>query len=109
MAIKRIWHGWTTKENADKYQDILLNQVLPGIEAKKIIGYRDIEVLRKEHEEEVEFVTIMTYDSLENIKALQGEDYKKSYVPKIAQEVLKHWDKEAAHYEVVETRTYQNW
>lgn len=107
MAIKRIWHGWTTRENADKYQDILLNQVLPGIEAKKIIGYRDIEVLRNEHKEEVEFVTMMTYDSLENIKALQGEDYQKSYVPQIAQEVLKRWDKEAQHYEVVEIRTYE--
>ena len=51
MAIKRIWHGWTTKENADRYQDILLNKVLPGIEEKKISGYQDIEVLRKEHED----------------------------------------------------------
>ena len=107
MAIKRVWHGWTTKENADKYQDILLNKVLVGIEAKKITGYRDIQVLRKEHREEVEFVTMMTYDSLENIKALQGEDYKKSYFPQVAQEVLKRWDKEAEHYEIVETRSYE--
>lgn len=107
MAIKRVWHGWTTKENADKYQNILFREVLPGIEAKKISGYRKIEVLRTEHEDEVEFVTIMTYDSLENIKALQGEDYKKSYVPQIAHEVLTRWDLEASHYEVVETRIYK--
>lgn len=107
MAIKRVWHGWTTKDNADKYQNILLKEVLPGIEAKKISGYRKIEVLRTELEDEVEFVTIMTYDSLENIKALQGEDYKKSYIPQVAQNVLKHWDLEAAHYEVVDTRIYE--
>ena len=106
MSIKRVWHGWTTKENADKYQKILFEIVLPGIEEKKMSGYRKIEVLRTEHEHETEFVTIMTYDSLENIKALQGEDYKKSYVPQVAQEVLKHWDKEAAHYKVIDTRKY---
>lgn len=107
MSIKRVWHGWTTKENADKYQAILSKEVLPGIEAKKISGYRKIEVLRKEHEHEVEFVTIMTYDSLEDIIQLQGEDYKKCYVPDIAQAVLKHWDQEAEHYELLETRNYE--
>lgn len=107
MTVKRVWHGWTTKENADKYQSILLNEVLPGIEAKRISGYRGIEVVRREQEKEVEFVTIMTYDSLENIKLLQGENYKKSYVPPRAQEVLKRWDKEAAHYEVVDARDYE--
>ena len=45
MTIKRIWHGWTTKENADKYQIILNTEVLPGIEAKNIPGYKKIEVL----------------------------------------------------------------
>lgn len=107
MAVKRIWHGWTTLENADKYQAILFNEVLPGIEAKKISGYRKIEVLRTEHEMEVEFVTIMTYDSLQDVIGLQGEDYKKCYVPDIAQSVLKRWDQEAAHYELVETRNYE--
>ena len=106
MSIKRVWHGWTTKENADKYQDILLNKVLPGIEAKKISGYRKIEVLRTDHRHEIEFVTIMTYDSLENVVGLQGEDYKKCYVPDIAQKVLKRWDHEAAHYELINTRNY---
>jgi len=48
---------------------------------------------------------MMTYDSLENIKALQGENYKKSSIPHIAVEVLKRWDKEAEHYDIVEIRT----
>ena len=106
MAVKRIWHGWTTRENADQYQEILFQKVLPGIEAKNIPGYRNIEVLRTDHDNEVEFVTIMTYDSLKDIIGLQGEDYKKSYVPDIARAVLKRWDQEAAHYELVETRNY---
>ena len=106
MAIKRIWHGWTTKENNSKYQDILCNQVIPSIEAKQIPGFSKIEVLKIEHGDEVEFVTIMTFESLKNVIDFQGEDYKKCYVPDVAQKVLKRWDPEAVHYDVVETRNY---
>lgn len=106
MAVKRIWHGWTTKANADRYQAILANEVLPGIEAKKIPGYRKIEVLRMELEDETEFVTIMTFASLQNVIDFQGEDYKRSYVPDVAQMVLKRWDKESTHYELIATKNY---
>ena len=106
MAIKRIWHGWTTKENADNYQQILRSKVLPGIEARKIPGYRKIEVLRIEREDETEFVTIMTFDSLQSVVDFQGEDYRRCYVPDVARKVLKRWDPESVHYEVIETRDY---
>ena len=106
MAIKRIWHGWTTKDNAGKYQNILSEAVLPGIEAKNIPGYKKIEVLRIELEDEVEFVTIMTFESLQNVIDFQGENYKRCYVPQAAQKVLKRWDQESIHYELIETRVY---
>jgi antibiotic biosynthesis monooxygenase (ABM) superfamily enzyme len=106
MTIKRLWHGWTTKENADKYQDILHKEVLPGIEAKKMPGYKKIEVLRIDLKDEVEFVTIMTFDSLQNVIDFQGGDYKKCYVPDVAKRVLKRWDLESTHYDLIETRTY---
>ncbi len=106
MAIKRVWHGWTTKENADKYQNILNKDVLPSIEAKQIPGYEKIEVLKIELEDEVEFVTIMTFESLQNVIDFQGENYKHSYVPDVAQKILKRWDQEAKHYELIETRKY---
>lgn len=106
MAIKRIWHGWTTKENADKYHNILSKEVLPGIEAKNIPGYNQIEVLRIDLEDEVEFVTIMTFESLKNVIDFQGENYKRCYVPDAAQKVLKRWDQESIHYELIETRVY---
>jgi antibiotic biosynthesis monooxygenase (ABM) superfamily enzyme len=101
MAIKRIWHGWTTPENADAYWKVLSGTVIPGIEAKSIRGYRGMEVLRRDHESEVEFLTIMTFDSLENVVELQGEDYTRSYVPDVARAVLKRWDQRAAHFEVL--------
>lgn len=106
MAIKRVWHGWTTKDNADTYQNLLHNDIFPGIEAKHIPGYQKIELLRIDRDDEVEFVTIMTFESLDNVIAFQGEDYKRCYVPDAAQKVLKRWDQESSHYDLVETRTY---
>ncbi|GGX39138.1 antibiotic biosynthesis monooxygenase [Saccharospirillum salsuginis] len=106
MAIKRIWHGWTTRDNADKYQSVLLNEVIPGIEAKQITGFRKIEVLRKDNGEEIEFVTIMTFDSLQNVKDFQGEDYTRCYVPDVAQAVLKRWDQHSTHYDAIDTRDF---
>ena len=81
MAIKRIWHGWTTPENAEAYWNILRTVVIPGIEAKEIEGYRGIEVLRRDQEEEVEFLTIMAFDSIRSVIDFQGENYERSYVP----------------------------
>jgi heme-degrading monooxygenase HmoA len=106
MAIKRVWHGWTTLKNADKYQRVLLNEVIPGIEKKNIPGYRSIEVLRQDTDAEVEFITIMTFDSLQNVIDFQGEDYAKCYVPDVAQKVLKRWDQYSSHYEFIEAKHY---
>ncbi|MCP4329343.1 MAG: antibiotic biosynthesis monooxygenase [Alphaproteobacteria bacterium] len=106
MAVKRIWHGWTTLENADRYEALLHDEVFPGIEAKRIAGYRGIELLRQDHPDEVEFITIMTFDSIQSVIDFQGQDYRRCYVPAAAQEVLKRWDRTSEHYEVKETRTY---
>lgn len=106
MSIKRIWHGWTTLENADKYQELLHKEVIPGIEQKNITGYRSIEILRMDMDDEVEFITIMTFDSIQNVIDFQGEDYKQCYVPDAAQQVLKRWDTESAHYNAVSRISY---
>ena len=104
MAIKRIWHGWTSPDQADVYEKLLHAEIFPSIEAKDIPGYRGIELLRRAHGEEVEFITIMTFDSIESVIAFQGDSYRRAYVPAAAQQVLKRWDEVSAHYEVVERR-----
>jgi antibiotic biosynthesis monooxygenase (ABM) superfamily enzyme len=104
MAIKRIWHGWTTPENADIYRELLHDQVFPGIEAKNIPGYLGVELLRLAHDDEVEFITIMTFESIQNVIDFQGIDYTRCYVPEEAQKVLKRWDQVSSHYETIESR-----
>jgi len=106
MKIKRVWHGWTTHKNAELYQELLHKVVFPSIEAKNTSGFRSVELLRRDLKDEVEFVTIMTFNSLQNVKDFQGKDYKKSYVPEPAQKLLKRWEKTANHFDVIETRNY---
>lgn len=100
MAIKRIWHGWTTQENAEAYRKVLKTEVRPGIEAMNIPGYQGLELLSRDLGEEVEFMTVMTFDALDNIIALQGEDYQRAYVPEAARAVLSRWDETCLHYEL---------
>jgi hypothetical protein len=33
MSVKRIWQGWTTPQNIPAYQDLLHQELFPGIEA----------------------------------------------------------------------------
>lgn len=105
--IKRVWHGWTAPENAGRYQRLLREEVFPSIEARRIPGYRSIELYRRDLEGEVEFITLMTFDSLQNVIDFQGEDYARAYVPDAAKRLLKRWDKVSSHYEVIESREYR--
>jgi len=104
--IARIWHGYTTPENADVYFKILTTEVIPGIAGMKISGYESIQVLKRHLEDEVEFITIMWFESLENIKSFTGEDYEVAHVPPRARQVLKRFDERSQHYDVVKEVQY---
>ncbi len=104
--IARIWHGWTTRSNAKIYEELLRNEVFPSIENKKVKGYRKISLLKREHTDEVEFVTIMLFDNLDSVKEFAGKDYEKSYVPQKARQVLSRHDETAQHYEIMNELDY---
>jgi heme-degrading monooxygenase HmoA len=104
--VGRIWHGYTTLENADAYFEVLTTEVIPGIADMNLPGYHSIQVLRRKLADEVEFITIMWFDSLENIKAFTGEDYEIAHVPTKAREVLKRFDPRSQHYDVVYEQAY---
>ncbi len=104
--IARIWHGWTKPENADEYERLLEYEIIPEIAEKNMTGYRSIEVLRRPLADEVEFITIMRFDSLDLVRQFVGEDYEIAHVPEAAQQVLERWDKRSQHYEIRETCSY---
>jgi hypothetical protein len=100
-VIARIWRGWTTPENADAYQRIVSQEVLPGIAARNLDGYHGAYLLRRELDGEVEFATIMLFDSLEQVRGFAGEDYESAYVPPRARAVLARFDQRSAHYDTL--------
>jgi hypothetical protein len=102
--ICRLWRGWTTPENAAAYEQIVRADVIPAIEARAIPGFRHIDLMRRELDDEVEFQTLMWFDSLDAIVAFMGEDYAVSHVPAAARSVLKRFDDRAAHFEVIDRR-----
>ena len=102
--ICRVWRGWTTRENAEAYEHVVRGEVIPGIEARRIPGFRHIDLMKRDLGEEVEFQTLMWFDSFDAIEAFMGEDYSMSHVPTAARAVLERFDERAVHYEVIDRR-----
>ena len=98
--IVRIWHGWTSPANADAYERLLREEIFRGIARRTIAGYRGIELLRRQTGNEVEFVTVMRFDSLDAVRDFAGEDYEVAVVPPSARELLSRFDARSAHYEL---------
>jgi antibiotic biosynthesis monooxygenase (ABM) superfamily enzyme len=99
--ITRIWRGWTTPANASAYESLLLDEIFPSIEGRKVGGYRGISLVKRELGHEVEFVTIMWFDSIESVRAFAGDDYEVAVVPPKARAVLARFEERSAHYETV--------
>ncbi|OGF63636.1 MAG: antibiotic biosynthesis monooxygenase [Candidatus Fischerbacteria bacterium RBG_13_37_8] len=104
--ISRIWHGWTTRGNADAYEALLKEEIFVGIQDRQIRGFRGIQLLRREVGEEIEFVTIMSFDLLDAVREFAGDDYEKSVVPAKARALLSRFDERSQHYEIREERTW---
>src|SRR5512144_2810990 len=102
--ISRIWHGWTTPHNADKYETLLKEEIFVGIQNRNIRGFKSIQLLRRNAGHEVEFVTIMLFDALDAVREFAGQDYEVAVVPEKPRAVLSHFDERSQHYEVIEER-----
>jgi len=98
--ISRIWHGWTSPANADVYESLLKSEIFQGIQDRHIAGYRGIHLLRRDLGDEVEFVTIMWFDSTDAVRTFAGDDYEAAVVPPKARELLARFDERSQHYEV---------
>jgi len=103
--IKRIWHGWTTNENAAAYEDLLRHEIFHTIGKRHIKGFKGIELFKKKSTDEVEFLTIMSFESIDAVKEFAGADYETAVVPEKAQSLLTKYDAISSHYETVDTGT----
>ena len=101
--IGRIWHGYTTLENADLYENLLKDEIFMGIHDRNIPGFQEIQLFRRDLNNEVEFITIMWFDSVEAIKAFAGDDHEAAVVPPKARALLSRFDERSQHYEIRES------
>lgn len=98
--ICRIWHGYTSYENADSYEKLLNDEIFKGIKNLKIKGFKGIQLLRRQIENETEFITLMWFDSIDSVIEFAGKNYENAVVPDKAQRILSRYDKQSQHYEV---------
>jgi heme-degrading monooxygenase HmoA len=79
---------------------MLREEIFVGIQNRRIRGFKGIQLLRRDAENEIEFVTIMLFDSLGAVREFAGEDYERAVVPEKARAVLSRFDERSQHYEI---------
>ena len=96
--VARIWHGYAKPEHADAYEALLKPELLPGL--SQVRGYQSSYLMRRTAGDEVEFVTIIIWDSLDSIRAVAGEDYETAVIPAERLQYLSRYDAKAQHFEI---------
>jgi hypothetical protein len=97
--IARLWHGYTNSTNAPVYEQMLLTDILPGIHRVK--GYRGCYLLQRKTGDEVEFITVTLWDSLDAVRQFAGPDYTKAVIVPEAEALMTRHDAESVHYECI--------
>jgi antibiotic biosynthesis monooxygenase (ABM) superfamily enzyme len=95
-----VWRGWTSLENADAYETLLRGVVYPDL--RKIDGYLGGYILRQDRGDEVEFVTVNLFASLEVVRAFAGAAYEIPVFEPEARRLLSKVEPIARHYDVRE-------
>jgi len=100
-VICRMWRGWTAAANADAYDAYLRNELFPRL-ARELgkRGYRGYHLLRLNRNEEVEFVTMVWFESLEAVRSFAGEQYQTPVISETAKKLLCHYQERCDHFEL---------
>jgi len=99
LMIARIWHGWTKPADAKTYEKLLCGEIFPSIAARKIEGYRGAELFVREDGDEVEFVTLLRFDSMDAVTEFAGADANKPVIYPKAEALITRMEP-ARHYGV---------
>jgi antibiotic biosynthesis monooxygenase (ABM) superfamily enzyme len=97
-VIARLWRGWTSPQNAEPYERFLREQMFPSM--RRVPGFRGVELLRRDADNEIAFVTISRFDSLDAVRAFAGDDYERAVIEPEARALLSRADERSEHFEV---------
>ena len=99
--IARIWHGWTKPADAKTYEKLLREEVLLEIARRNIPGYKGGEFFVREDGDEVEFITLLRFETLDAVKQFAGKDYEKPVIHPDARRLLTRFSERSRHYRIV--------
>lgn len=97
--IVRAWRGRAARENPGAYIEHFHKNVLP--ELKEIEGFLGASLLRENRAEEIEFLVLTRWASMDAVRAFAGTDVSRAVVEPEAVAALKDYDRTVHHYEVV--------
>jgi antibiotic biosynthesis monooxygenase (ABM) superfamily enzyme len=97
--IARIWHGWTKPEDAKAYETLLRDEIFPSIAARNIKGYYGAELFIREDGNEVEFVTLLRFESMDAVTEFAGRETSKPVIFPKAESLITRMEP-ARHYRV---------
>lgn len=98
--IARIWHGRTKRADAKAYEEMLRTEIFPNIAARNIAGYHGAELFIREDGDEMEFVTLLRFDSMDAVKEFAGADETKPVIYPKAEALITRMER-ARHYRIV--------
>lgn len=96
--IARVWHGWTSRDNADAYQEFLATTMFPSMH--RVPGFAGVELLRRDDGDEVAFITVSRFESLDAVRAFAGDEYEQAVIEPEAKALLSRHDERSEHYEI---------
>ena len=98
--IERVWRAWASRPDADAYESLVTQDVLPAM--SRFSGYRGATLLKRDaNDEQVEFLVITRWESLDSIREFAGDRFDAATIPRAATELLARYEDRALHYERV--------
>ncbi len=82
---------------------MLRDEIFPSIAARNIKGYRGSELFIREDENEIEFVTLLRFDSMGAVKEFAGADKTKPVIFPGVEKLLTRMEP-ARHYRIAIAR-----
>ena len=101
--IARIWHGWTKRSDAKTYENMLRDEIFPSIAARNIKGYRGARLFVREDGDEMEFITLLRFDSMDGVKEFAGSDDSKPVIFPGVEKLITRMEP-AQHYRIAIAR-----
>ena len=99
--IARVWRGATRPEDAEAYLRFLAEHLLPGLHSND--GFEGAYVLTNRRDDEVEFVTLTMFASMEAVRSFAGSQPEQPVIEPEAARLLSRIGERVEHLEVVAT------